>query len=225
MCQAILIPQRIIANKRTEPNTQGRTIKLYAENADIIELLFHKIYGSRGDVLISNVRLFSLLFLLDWTAAIHDKEVKSVTRTGRWLRGPASPYPRDYYEYLVNQGVFENKEDEEVWQAKRRCLFCVNFEGEENEHFSAAAEEAAIRVGRLIQQIGRDHNVDFSGRHEYDLPEDGKFQKIDTRILELIYSLDPFLKSGIKFDDDLNMLHYAKKHRETFLLTPTACSR
>ena len=82
MCQATLTPRSLAENKTTEKCFSNKPIKLYERNADVIELLFHKIYGSRDDVVISNVRLFSLLLLLDWTSAIHCDNATPVTARG-----------------------------------------------------------------------------------------------------------------------------------------------
>jgi hypothetical protein len=196
---------------------QCASVSIYDNNADIIEFLFNRIYGHREDVIISNVRLFSLLFLLDWTSAIHSDEIKPIT-TGRWLLGTGSPYSHDYYADLKDRKAFQRKEDEEIWQAKRRVLFSVNFEGEEREYFPETAEKAATNVGSLVHEIAAEHGVTLIGKHCCDdRLESGKLKAIDTDIINLVYSLDPLLRSGIRVDEDINLLDYAKRHREAFI--------
>ena len=207
---------RISAVTDNQAKKEG-AIVIYDNNADIIEFLLNRIYGHREDIIISNVRLFSLLFLLDWTSAIHSDEIKPVT-TGKWLLGPGAPYSHDYYADLKNRMVFQRKEDEEIWQAKRRVLFSVNFEGEEQENFPETAEKAVTNVGSLVRDIAAEYGVELTGQHcDEDRLESGKLKTIDTDIINLVYSLDPLLRSGIKIDEDINLLDYAKSHRAAFI--------
>ena len=223
MCQATLTPYRCIADKETVEETASPVyadkIYLHDKNADIIELLINKIYGCREDVVISNVRLFSLLFLLDWTSAIHSDKNEPITETGRWLLGKASPYPYDYFSYLKNNGVFKDTKDEEVWQSKRRLLFRVNFAGEGERDFSLISQKAVTSVSNLVKRIGASYGVDFSKPCTLDNLENlerGVFGKIDEEIIKLVYSLDPLLQDNLTVDSDLKLLYYARMHRETF---------
>jgi hypothetical protein len=228
MCTATLTPHYpVVAAKhcmsadRSDRKSPKGTICLYDKNADIMEFLLNKIYGHRSGVVISNVRLFSLLFLLDWTAAIHSDAIEPVTATGQWLRGLASPYSLDYYTCLLEHGAFKDKPDvDEIWRSKRRILFHVNFTGEErNISFPEAAVLAVTSVSDLVREIGQKHHVSFNAGQGQNEIDTDKFKVIDAEIIDYVYCLDPLLKSNIPIDGDLNLLDYAKKHREAFSFT------
>jgi hypothetical protein len=74
---------------------EGATGAADATNkADQLEYLIHKIYGVReGYVPISNVRLFSLLFLFDWSCMVRDL---SPFTSAMWRMGRVCAYPLDY---------------------------------------------------------------------------------------------------------------------------------
>ena len=129
--QVILTPQRVTKKITRVSDKRWQTIIISGRNAAIILLLFRGIYGDRPDVVVSNVRLFCLLFMLDWTSAIWSDKNEPVTETGTWYRGMASPYSYDYYLYIKDS--FKNKSAEEAWLSKRRILYHVRFDGEDGE--------------------------------------------------------------------------------------------
>ena len=80
-------------------------------------------------------------------------------------------------------------------------------------------KNSAISVANLVQEIGKDHGVNFRDTRSYSDPgylEKGKLTRIDEKILTLIYSLPPLLRNQIAIDDDLMLRDFARKHRQRF---------
>ena len=161
--------------------------------------------------MVSNVRLFCLLFMLDWTSAIWSDKNEPVTETGIWYRGMASPYSYDYYLYLKD--TFNRKSDEEIWQSKRRILYHVRFEGKDEE-LSEGAKGAASKVCNFVKSVGSNIGVDFSLASVHNLPDDGLFKEIDHEIINHVYVIDPLL--GAELDEDMDLLKYSKRHRKVY---------
>ena len=204
-----------------------------AKKADQLEHLIRRIYGTREDgwVPISNIRLFTLVFLFDWSCMI--RGVPSFT-SAQWLMGRACAYPLDYNTYFERKGDFEGngaKRRKNIWRANSRVLFQISFDIREPQaEYGSEHQEATESVLKLLTRIASKYGVDFSvsklhGNHASkdtiaDLTNEFStkklFRQIDEDLLNYVLARYPFL-NNLSIGQDLNIAEYAKRHHRVYL--------
>ena len=193
---------------------------------DRLEPLLRQIYNVKeGYVFISNVRLFTLLFLLDWTCLIHG--TSPFTSSAQWRMGRACAYPYDYYLELKNSGYFEGEEGTErelIWQANCRIIMQVGVNTPDTETDLDDTQRKAIdNVLGLLKHVTDKYGVDLSKSdiHDNSASEDSvnefdsrnRFKLIDRELLDYTLALEPLL-NNFGTDKDIKMAEYAKRHRK-----------
>ena len=200
-----------------------------SQKADQLEYLVRIIYGVReGYVPISNVRLFTLLFLFDWSCLV--RGLPTFTPSAQWRMGSVCAYPLDYYAYFKNKGYFEGKaraERERIWQADSRVLMQMSFHLQKPQaEIGSERQEAVGSVLKLLKRVAGRHGVDFSksrlrrsdvsesnvrdSGNEFD--SRGRFRLIDEDLLNYMLALDPFL-GNLEIGQELNIVEYAKRYQ------------
>lgn len=214
MCKATILLRGISVLGEPEPR-----FAIDHPIADILKRLLFRVYGERDDIVISNIRLFALLAILD--IGVGERSGETAT-SGKWKWGLATPYPVDYYSYLKENGWFsDGKGDlaqvnlEDIWQSKSRVVFSISFaDNNEPRVFSPAVEETLDCICDLLKGIGDPLGAVFN--EPYDLTasvdqwENGHFREIDREIILCAYSLEPLRRSYVETDGDLDLSAYAK---------------
>jgi hypothetical protein len=199
-----------------------------AQKADLLEILIGQIYGNvvGRHVPISNVRLFTLVFLFDWGCMIRNATQLTFRN---WKIGKASPYPLAYYDYFAEKGLLTNDLEKGIWGGDTRVLFQVSFDVQgDRTPFGKAHIDAAQSVLNIVRQVADKFKVDFSKsvlpiegcstatsnlENEFDSQE--RFRQIDEKLFNYVLTLDPFL-DNFAIGKELDVREYALRHRESY---------
>jgi len=197
-----------------------------AQKADLLAVLICRLYGNAvkegRSVPMSNIRLFTLVFLFDWGCMIRGA---SPFTSAEWQIGRACAYPFEYYDYFAKKGLLKSDFEKSVWCGDSRVLCQVSFDIQKNQtSFSDKHVEAAQSVLNLAQRVAKKHGVDFlksalptdgnvtsvnDPNNEFD--SQGRFRRIDEELLNYMLALDPFL-DNFAIGKKLDIRSYAKRH-------------
>ncbi len=222
MCQAEILLQGISDSSENK----GPCFAINDKIADILKLLLYRVYGEHDHIIISNIRLFALLVIVD--IGTGERSGETVT-SGRWKRGKATPYPVDYHDYLKVNGWFTEKKGdfsqeflENIWQSKSRVIFDISFTDPRRDgvdvvfkEFPPATEETIVGICTLLKGIGDPLGAVFNKPYDPMASvsewENGYFKEIDREIILCAYSLEPLRKSDVEIDGDIDLLGYVKR--------------
>ena len=218
MCKALL--ERYVKDKncKTQSDCVSFVFDLGSPYADIVQYILTKTYVGRDVMSITNLRLFSILFLYDWFKMMRDRSAESKCK---WKRGIGSPYPANFLEDVRNSHEIDQEDFEDIWRARRRILFDVSFDSK-SDCLEAGDLKAADLASRLVCRLANHRfGVDLPNlRNEDGVTPDklemGYLRDIDQEILKHIFSLDPLLDMDIEEDGELDLRKYIERHCRAF---------